>query len=446
VNITIVGAGLAGSFLALCLGQRGEHRIDIYDRLPDPTAATGDRSSMNLGLSRRGLEALEHVGLRDTVQASAVPMRGRLVHDKNGRLRFTPYGDGGILAIGRDDLSATLVRAAGELPGVTFHFGLRCIDVDKELPAARFVDKQAGGEFVAPSDIVIGADGVFSVVRRAMHHRELAAYRQDYLEWGWRELTIGPGPDGSHRMAADVFHLWPRGDSMVFAHPNRDGSFTCTCVLPLRGASGPEPLASVDDVETHFRELFPDLLRLAPDIADQCLRRPTTHLLSIRTSPWHHDSKVVLVGDACHAVYPFLAQGMNAAFEDCIELDKCLRTHARDRPAAFAAYQQARKRNTDALAELSERNFSELRDTARSRLVRLEKACDTRLERLLGGRWMPLHSMVTNTTMPYAQAEQQAKRQRLLLGLLGSSLTVAAGVPIGRGLLSTARSGRRRTR
>lgn len=425
MEFTIVGAGMAGSFLAMSLGRRG-HTVTVYDRRPDPRVSAGNGSSMNLGLSRRGLDALDGAGLRGEVDALVMPMRGRMLHRTDGHQRFSAYGRGGILAIQRSDLGALLVDAAARVPGVSFVFEARCTGIDKENPTAYFVDQATGRTLIAKSDVVVGADGAFSAVRRYMQRDERAGYQQEFLEWGWRELHIPPGPDGGFVMDPDVFHLWPRGDTMMFAHPNRDGSFTCSCVLPFHGERSFDSLRSPADVEKLFRELFPDLLRLVPDVGEWFLTQPIMKLVSTRTSPWFHAGKVVLVGDACHAVYPFLAQGMNAAFEDCLKLTESLELHPDDPEAAFARYYEHRKPNTDALAEMSRRNFSELRDTVRSPVVRVEKAFDMVLERLSRDRWMPLHAMVTNTTMPYALAQRRATRQHRVLR--GATLTAAAAV------------------
>ncbi|MBB5897346.1 FAD-dependent oxidoreductase [Kutzneria kofuensis] len=429
MEFTVVGAGMAGAFLALVLGRQG-HTVTVYERRPDPRVSAVHTTSMNLGLSERGLKALDRLGLREEITRHVVPMRGRLVHGHDGSVRFSTYGRGGILAIQRHDLGILLIEAATRLPNVRFVFGTRCVAVDKDLPVADFVD-DAGHAFTVTPDVIVGADGAFSVVRKHMQRDERADYHQEFLEWGWRELHIPAGADGRHRMADDVFHLWPRGETMMFAHPNLDGSFTCSCVLPFRGPRSFDALRTSDDVEALFRELFPDVLDLVPDVGKVFLDQPTFKLVTTRTSPWHHEGKVVLIGDACHAVYPFLAQGMNAAFEDGLELADSLAAFPDDPEAAVERFYQRRKPHTDALAEMSRQNFAELRDTVRSPAVRLEKACDVVLEKALRHRWMPLHAMITNTTMPYAEAQERARRQRRIL----QAVVAAAGMAMVGGLM-----------
>lgn len=427
MEFTVVGAGMAGSFLALSLGRQG-HSVTVYDLRPDPRASYGDGSSMNLGLSRRGLDALAGAGLRDEVDALVMPMRGRLMHGQDGSTRFSAYGRGGILAIQRRDLGALLVDAAAKVPGVRFVFETRCTGIEKDDGIAYFVDESTGRSHTAKSDVIVGADGAFSAVRRFMQHDERADYRQEFLDWGWRELHISATAGGAFLMDPGVFHLWPRGETMMFAHPNRDGSFTCSVVLPFHGPRSFANLRGPADVRELFGELFPDLLTLAPELERSFFDRPTMNLMSTRTSRWYHGGRVVLIGDACHAVFPFLAQGMNAAFEDCIELSACLAADPNDPEAAFARYYARRKPNTDALADMSRQNFAELRDTVRSPAVRVEKVVDMSLERVLRRRWMPLHAMVTNTTIPYAQARRRAARQHRVLRIIAA---VLGGLGIG---------------
>ena len=429
----MVGAGMAGAFLALALGRQG-HTVTVYERRPDPRVNAVHTTSMNLGLSERGLKALERLGLRQEISRHVSPMRGRLVHNQDRSLRFWTYGDGGILAIQRHDLGVQLIEAATRSANVRFVFDTRCVGVDKDRPAADFVS-ESGQAFTVTPDVIVGADGAFSVVRKHMQRDERADFHQEFLDWGWRELHIPAGPDGRHRMGDDVFHLWPRGETMMFAHPNLDGSFTCSCVLPFQGPRSFDSLRTADDVESLFRELFPDVLDLVPDVGKVFLDQPTFKLVTTRTSPWHHDGKVVLIGDACHAVYPFLAQGMNAAFEDGLELADSFAALPGSPRDAVERFYQRRKPNTDALAEMSRQNFAELRDTVRSPGVRLEKACDVVLEKVLRHRWMPLHAMITNTTMPYAEARARAHRQRGIL----QSAAAAAGLVVVGGLLRRVR-------
>ncbi|HKB36848.1 MAG TPA: FAD-dependent monooxygenase, partial [Gemmataceae bacterium] len=241
----------------------------------------------------------------------------------------------------------------------------------------------------------------------------------DYLSHGYKELTIPPGPGGTHRMVKHALHIWPRHSFMMIALHNPDGSFTCTLFYPFDGPASFASLRTREDVNRFFGEQFPDAVPLMPDLADEFFAHPTVPLVTIRCSPWHHEDRVVLVGDACHAVVPFLGQGMNAAFEDCTVLHNCLMEKATDREAAFAAYEAARKEHTDTLADLAVYNFLEMRDKVGSRLFLLRKKWEILLHKLLGGWYVPLYTLVSFTRTPYADALRRARRQdRIVRGVL----------------------------
>ncbi|MFD0890711.1 FAD-dependent oxidoreductase, partial [Streptosporangium algeriense] len=266
-----------------------------------------------------------------------------------------------------------------------------------------------GEEVGAAGDAVIGADGVFSRVRAHMQHGLRADLHQEFLEWGYKELTIPAADDGSPRTRLEALHVWPGEDALIVAHPNRDNSLTGTLFLPF------ERFGEITDPEAFLAGRFPDTRELMPYLAKEYAEHPVGHLVSIRTSPWHHRDRVALIGDACHAVYPFYGQGMNSALEDCTVLDRCLGDHPDDLEAAFAAYQRLRKPHTDVLDELSKQNFVELRDRLRSPLHLARKKADLLLARLFPGRWVPLYTMVSHTTIPYADALARARRQDALL-------------------------------
>jgi kynurenine 3-monooxygenase len=418
---------------AVYLARRG-YQVDIFELRPDLRAADTRGPSMNLGLSRRGIESLRRVGLAERVLTLAIPMTGRVIHSLDGSTVRQPYGRDGsevIHAVKRNDINAVLVDAAEATGNVRLAFGRRCIEFDRDSGSARFRNEVTGEEEMASADFWVGADGLFSLVRKAMQHRLRADYAQEFLDWGWRELTIPPGPGGSFQLEKNAFHLWPRGGSLLFAHPNLDGSFTCSLVLPYEG---PVSFASLDrprSVLDFFKRTYPDLVQLTTDLSEQFLANPVVSLVTIRTSPWYYRDRVVLVGDGAHAVVPFYAQGMNAAFEDCAVLDQCLDRRS-DRAAAFAEYQAFRKRHTDALAEMSKQNFVELRDKVRSPARQVKNKLDNLLNRWLGERWASLHARVTNTTIPYCDALDLERRQNRILGWTGFSLGLAALLGIGR--------------
>jgi kynurenine 3-monooxygenase len=421
-KITIVGSGLAGTLMACYLGRAG-FAVDLYEKRPDPRRHEADGGrSINLALSVRGIHALREVGVADEVLRDAIAMPGRMIHDPAGHLRFQPYGKDptkAIHSVSRNGLNITLVNAAERCPAVRVFFAHKCSGIDLDTTTLALLDESTAAALQVPCETVIGADGAFSAVRASMQKTERFNYSQDYLSHGYKELTIPPGPGGTHRMEKHALHIWPRHSFMMIALPNPDGSFTCTLFYPFDGPQSFASLQTKDDVNGFFAEQFPDAVPLMPDLADEFFAHPTGPLVTVRCSPWHHGGRVVLVGDACHAVVPFLGQGMNAAFEDCTVLHNCLMEKAADREAAFAAYETARKEHTDTLADLAVYNFLEMRDKVGSRLFLLRKKWEILLHKLLGGWYVPLYTLVSFTRTPYADALRRARRQdRIVRGVL----------------------------
>jgi kynurenine 3-monooxygenase len=410
-KFTIVGSGLAGTLMACYLGRAGQH-VDLYEKRPDPRKDGSDRGrSINLALSVRGIHGLREVGVADEVLQSAIAMPGRMIHGHDGQLHFQPYGKDyshAINSVSRSGLNIALINAAEKLPNVRIFFAHRCTDIDLASSTLRLVHEQETLE--VPCETVIGADGAFSAIRARLQRQERFNFSQDYLAHGYKELAIPPGPNGAFRMEKHALHIWPRQRFMLIALPNQDGSFTCTLFFPYEGEPSFASLQTARDVVSFFEQQFPDAVPLMPSLAEDFFSNPTGPLVTIRCSPWHHDGKVVLLGDACHAVVPFLGQGMNAAFEDCSTLARCLAEEP-DHELAFRAYENARKEHTDTLADLAVYNYVEMRDHTGSRLFLLRKKWEILLHKLFGSWYVPLYTLVSFTRTPYANALRRARKQ-----------------------------------
>jgi kynurenine 3-monooxygenase len=413
----LIGSGLAGGLFAAYLGRHG-HEVDLYERRADPREGNivGGRS-INLAISTRGIHALEQIGIAAEALMHAIPMRGRMIHDKSGVLHFTQYDVDPkkcINSIGRAALNTTLIESAQRYPNVRVHFNHKCADVDLDSAIAHL--ETTSGTVSARGDAVIGVDGAFSAVRKSMQC-DIANFQYDesYLAHGYKELTIPPAPDGSWQMEKNALHIWPRKSFMMIALPNPDGSFTCTLFWEFEGPRSFATTKTDKDVRRFFDEEFRDAVPLMPTLLEDFRNNPTGSLVTIRCAPWFHRDKVCLVGDAAHAVVPFYGQGMNAAFEDCVVLDECLERFSDNRERAFAEYFRHRKENADAIANLAISNFIEMRDKTASKTFRAKKKLDHALEAALPGIYLPLYTMVTFTRIPYATAAKRARVQDVIV-------------------------------
>lgn len=416
-NITIAGAGLVGSLLSLYLAKRG-HKVSIYERRPDArkTLIDGGRS-INLALSDRGLQALAGVGLDQAVLAEmAIPMYRRVMHDRQGQLSFQAYGKEGqaIHSVSRGGLNKRLVEEA-EKAGVQIHFEQACQAVNLEAAEARFRDS-GGRESKVEADLLFGADGAFSAVRSAMQKTDRFSYSQQYIEHGYKELTIPAGPEGAFQMEKNALHIWPRGSYMLIALPNPDGSFTCTLFIAYEGSPSVAELDSLAKARNFFREQFPDALALMPHFDQEWESNPTSSLVIIRCWPWTRHGKVALIGDASHAIVPFYGQGMNSGFEDCHVLAGLIDQHGDQWPAIFAEYERLRKPDGDAIADLAMRNFVEMRDLTGDPEFLLQKKIEARFAERHPDKWTPLYSMVTfSPHLRYSEALALGKKQDALM-------------------------------
>jgi kynurenine 3-monooxygenase len=412
-NYTIIGAGLVGSLQAIFLAQRG-YRVNVFERRPDiRTTNIYQGRSINLALSDRGWKALDKVGLSDEIRKIAIPMYKRTIHNLDGKITYQPYGkeNQAIYSVSRGELNKTLLALADRYENTTFHFNMRCIDVDLEKKIIHFRNETTGETVHHAYEYLIGTDGAYSAVRHRLMFNDRFNYSQQYIEHGYKELTIEPHADGTHQMEVNTLHIWPREDFMLIALPNIDGSFTCTLFLAYEGNVSFEALKTERDVISFFQYYFPDVIPMMPDFVEQFMNNPTSSLAIMRCYPWHYKDHVLLMGDAAHAIVPFYGQGMNAGFEDCTIFDEMLDTYAGNYENLFADFGKRRKPDADAIADLALRNFIEMRDLTADPEFLLRKKIEARFSEKYPELWTPLYTMVTFSHMPYSEALRIGIRQ-----------------------------------
>jgi kynurenine 3-monooxygenase len=434
-RIAIIGGGPAGSLLAILLARRGLAPV-VVERGPGFSyAAPRGGRSINLALAARGIAALRRAHLEAEVVKLLIPMRGRMVHDLAGAQRFLPYGQRAteeIYSVSRATLNTLLYELAATQHGVEYRFEHHCVGVDRD--GTPLVDSGAGPQRLA-ADIVLAADGAGSEVRRALVEHGAITAREELLDHGYKELTLA-ARDGEFALRANALHIWPRGGFMLIGLPNLDRTFTATLFLPQRGDAS---FASVGPKQARafFEREFADAVPLIPSLERDYAEHPVGVLGTVHCKPWSFANRILLVGDAAHAIVPFHGQGMNAAFEDCVALDELIDRHRSERghdwPGIFAAFEAERAPNARAIAEMALENYREMRDEVRDAKFELRASLSFELERRFPGRFIPRYSMVMfHPEIPYAEAQRRGALQAEILRDLSESVESLAHVDFAR--------------
>jgi kynurenine 3-monooxygenase len=415
-NILIIGGGLCGSLLALRLAQRG-YKVEVYEGRPDlRTTDISAGRSINLALSNRGLKALRLAGVEDKAREICIPMRGRLMHDVEGNTFESKYsGREGefINSISRGDLNGILLTEAEKHENVNIHFNTKCLHVDIENKIATFESFETKEQFKVQADVIFGTDGAGSSLRKS-YETQLPNFKvlQEFLTHGYKELEI-PGINGKHQISKDHLHIWPRGNYMLIALPNMDGSFTVTLFLSYsEGEYNFDNLVSKEKITEFFERDFPDTLDLIPDILYEFETNPTGKLGTVKCYPWAYKGNTLLMGDSAHAIVPFYGQGMNASFEDVAELDAVIEKHEGSWETIFSEFQKERKKNADAIADLAIDNYYEMRDHVANKSFIEKRKIEMALESTFPQEYSSKYSLVTfNEHIGYHQAMTQGRIQ-----------------------------------
>ena len=415
-KIIIVGAGLAGSLCALYMLQRG-YNVTVYERRSDmrKSVMTAGRS-INLALSKRGWTALKKVGIEDRVMEISIPMPKRIMHDLEGELTDQYYGneDQAIYSVPRGELNVLLMNLA-EKNGAQIFFNHKCVDVNMERAELTLANTLEDSNINIKCDLIVGADGAFSAVRDKMTRQDRFQFSQYYIDHGYKELLIPANDDGSHKIEKHALHIWPRGNFMLIALPNLDGSYTCTLFSPFEGEDSFRELNTPKKVTTFFNKVFKDFTPLIADLVDQFFNNPTASLGIFKCYPWHIKGHCVLIGDSAHATVPFYGQGMNASFEDCRVLDELIENYSEDFSLVLREFSKSRKPNGDGLQDLSLHNFIVMRDKTADPKFLLQKKIEQKFSQLYPDKWVTLYTMVSFTNISYSDAWKIGMSQEKLM-------------------------------
>ena len=414
----IIGAGLVGSLLSIYLSKRG-YNVKIYERRCDmrKEKLTAGRS-INLALSDRGIKALEEVGIMEEIKKIAIPMHGRYIHNADGSTAYQPYGNDGqfINSVSRGELNKMLMNLA-EKNGVEILFNQKCEKIDWKKNEITFENISSEQRTTKNGQLVFGSDGAYSAARlthQLQHDR--FQYQQYYIDFGYKELTIPAGSNGEFLMEKNALHIWPRGNFMLIALPNIDGSFTCTLFFPFEGDTSFASLDNKEKVIAFFEKTFADAATLIPTLGEDFFNNPTSSLVTVKCFPWVREDKFALIGDAAHAIVPFFGQGMNCGFEDCRVLNELIDKHNDNWKLILEEYQTLRKPDADAIAELALNNFIEMRDKVGDHKFLLQKKIETAFSKKYPDKWTPAYAQVTfSPQIRYSDALKNSVKQDAIM-------------------------------
>jgi kynurenine 3-monooxygenase len=416
-KVAVVGAGLVGSLLAVLLAKKGM-QVDVFERRPDlrKAKAIGGRS-INLALSNRGFKALSLAGFDQEIRDISIPMYGRKMHDLKGNLTYQAYGkdNEAIYSVSRGQLNQKLMNLADDFENVKYRFDHACEDIDLTSNKITFANGESKEKNHYSYDQIFGTDGAFSSVRGVLQKTPMFNYSQDYLPHGYKELNFPANPDGTHCMDKNCLHIWPRGEFMMIALPNLDGSFTVTLFFPMKGEVSFESIDTEEKVVDFFNSTFADAVPHMPTLVEDYFSNPTSTLVTIRCSPWNYEDKVMLLGDASHAIVPFYGQGMNSGLEDCSVFFEMYDEHKDDVNALFEAFSKQRVPDGNAIADLALYNYIEMRDLAGDKDFLLRKKIERKFSDMYPDNWMPLYSQVTFSHIRYSEALAAGNRQRKIM-------------------------------
>jgi kynurenine 3-monooxygenase len=403
-KIAVVGSGLVGTLLAIYLKKKG-HTVHVFDRSPDIRTVEFSGRSINLVMSNRGWKTLRDIGLEDEIKKIGIPVDKRGIHLQDGTYTTQFYGKEGeaIYSLSRGILNRRMIDLAEEA-GVEFFFNHKIWDVTLSTATLHIGESERGEWTDLNYDKVFGADGAFSRIRHRMQRQSMFDYSQEFMKIGYKELHIPANPDGTHKIDKNSLHIWPRGNFMLMALSNLDGSFTCTLFMPFEGENSFEQLKDEKALVEFFAHYFPDTKEVIPDLVEDFFKNPKSYLVMMKCFPWTHNDKVALIGDSAHAIVPFYGHGMNAGFEDITILNEMIEKFGDNWEKIFREYEISRKPNADAIAELSFRNFMEMSSKTADQKFLLQKKIEKWFSDKHPGKWKPLYSRVTFSNQPYSEA------------------------------------------
>jgi kynurenine 3-monooxygenase len=403
----INGAGPVGLSIATLLHTQG-HRVVVYEKRPDPRLHDERGRSINLALSERGFRTLDMLGIGESIKKhSSVPMYGRMIHDERGHITFQPYSEKGncIYSVSRNLLNNLLLDLAEE-KNIEIHFAHKCNGYDLPNETLAFEN----GAISTQGKSILACDGAFSPLRKYLHENGKTETEECVLDYAYKELTIPAGTNNTWQIDKNALHIWPRKSFMLIALPNIEGSFTCTLFL-RKNTDNTQPFSSFEELHSpqcakeFFEKYFHDALGFMPDFEADFTHNPVSDLFTKSCATWNLHDKLLLLGDAAHAIVPFYGQGLNAGLEDARLLSEEILKH-NELAMSFYEFQRKRKPDTDAIGQLALQNFIEMRDLVTDKAFLKKRQIETKLKKLYDDLWATQYELVTFSHVPYSKAKE----------------------------------------
>lgn len=425
-KVTIVGCGLVGSLWAYLLKKQG-YDVEVFEKRADPrNQAEQTGRSINLVITSRGLNALESAGLLNKVLPITVPVYGRRIHPKTGESFFQAYGRDNTecnYSVSRGYLNKTLIEQCLQI-GVKINFSHIFENVDIETKTLIFNTDE--GTTVKNYDLLFATEGAGSSIRKTLTAKYPREFKEstDWLNTGYKELYM-PAPGFSQKpLEKNSLHIWPRGDHMMMALANLNGSFTMTLYLPHKGSEfSLENVKTDASVHQLFKKEFNSAIPYMPNYLRDYQQNPNGVLGTVRMNKWIYQDSLALMGDAAHAIVPFFGQGMNLGFEDCTTLLNLLTLNQGDWEKTLQAYDEFQRPNANAIAEMALENFTEMRDKVSDPAFQFSKKIEALIEKEFPELYRSRYGMITYTLIPYAIAQEAGTKQVELLTSLAKGIT-----------------------